>query len=92
MSTIIRDNSRSTGGRIDRARLAACGVGDHALRLPQAERLIAASSPETLGEACREAASLFAPQSDLHADAAYRGHLIGALLARAVARAWGIPP
>ncbi len=75
------------GKRISRARLAVCGVGDHALRLPAAEQMIVAA--DALPDACRRAAALLTPQTDLHASADYRTHLTGILLERAITRARG---
>ena len=69
----------------NRARIAICGLGDQARRLPEAERLIETAAG--LPDACRRAAALFAPHTDLHATADYRTHLIAVLLERAITRA-----
>lgn len=71
-------------GRIADPRIGAFGVGDVPLRLTEAEAALAGQEP---GEAAFDAAVAAAmaavqPESDIHADGAYRRALLGTLLGR----------
>jgi CO/xanthine dehydrogenase FAD-binding subunit len=77
------------GDRCTSARLACAGAGPVPSRLRAAEEIL---ERDGLGDAAIEAAaaraaSLVAPDSDIHASAAYRTHLTRVLTARALRRA-----
>lgn len=77
------------GGRIATARIALTGAGGTPIRATAAEEVLAGQEPgpelfAAAAEAAREAA---APDSDLHASADYRRHLIGVLSKRALEQA-----
>jgi len=79
-----------SGGRIADARVAAMGVADTPLRLRKAENALhgsdgRAEDARRFAEAVRASVS---PSNDIHASAAYRQHLIGALAEKAFAAAW----
>jgi carbon-monoxide dehydrogenase medium subunit len=73
-------------GRISRVAIAACGVGDRAVRLEAAERSLIGKAPSA--ELSREAGQIAAgevdPQSDVNADEAYRLDLVRTLVRRTV--------
>lgn len=75
-------------GRIGRARLAALGAGDTALRLAGVEALLEgqALDAEVIAEAKARAAAEADPPEDVHAGAAYRRQALGALVGRALGR------
>jgi len=77
-------------GKIGDARFALCGIGSGPVRLSEAERLLTGQvpSPALLREAGHLAARSVTPQSDLHADADYRRHLIDVLLQQVAAAAF----
>jgi len=77
------------GGKIARASLALCGVGDRPVRAGAAEAMLVGEQPgaelyRAAAAAVREAVE---PDSDVHASAAYRRHLAGVLAERALALA-----
>jgi CO/xanthine dehydrogenase FAD-binding subunit len=77
-------------GVIAEARIAMTGVGPVPKRASEAEALLKGRQPEAalvdqMKAAVRADAS---PETDLHASAAYRRHLVGVLAGRAVAAAW----
>jgi carbon-monoxide dehydrogenase medium subunit len=77
-------------GRVVDARVAAMGVADTPLRLRKAEDALhgsrsGAEGASRFAEAVRASVS---PSDDIHASAAYRKHLIGALAEKALAAAW----
>jgi carbon-monoxide dehydrogenase medium subunit len=77
------------GQRCTAARLATAGAGPVPIRLRAAEEILerdGLSEPAIEAAACR-AAELVAPDSDLHASAAYRKNLTRVLTARALRRA-----
>ncbi len=78
-----------SAGRCREARLAGIGFAPCAIRIAPAERLLAGSdlSPEALLEAGNAATAFVEPGSDIHADAAYRKHLAGVLVVRALQEA-----
>jgi len=73
--------------RIDVARVVAFGVADRPIRIEAAEAALVGTSPTE--ETCAAAAALVSevvdPPSDIHASAAYRTRLCGALARRALA-------
>lgn len=73
-------------GRIGRARLAALGAGDTALRLSGVEALIEgqALDAEVIAEARDLAAAEADPPDDVHADSGYRRQALAALVGRAL--------
>jgi CO/xanthine dehydrogenase FAD-binding subunit len=85
-------------GRCSFARLAAAGVAGTPVRLGSAEEILEREgvSESAIDAAAARASELVDPESDLHASAAYRRHLIRVLTARAlrraVARASGVRP
>jgi carbon-monoxide dehydrogenase medium subunit len=79
-----------SGGTIMQARIALTGVGATAMRAKDAEALLNGRplDPEALNgvmDAVRESVE---PNTDLHASADYRRHLVGVLARRAVDAAW----
>jgi CO/xanthine dehydrogenase FAD-binding subunit len=77
-------------GRITQARIAMTGVDETARRADDAEAMLAG---QALAPALRDAAidavrSSVAPNTDLHASADYRRHLVGVLAGRALEAAW----
>jgi len=80
--------------RVDRlagdVRIAVTGVGETPIRPKAAEKLLEGQTldPEVLGAVVNTLRDTVAPNSDLHASADYRRHLVGVLAARAIADAW----
>src|SRR5882724_11924187 len=77
-------------GAIVQARIATTGVAPTARRVPDAEAMLAGTmldqgADDAVIAAVRAAAE---PQTDLHASADYRRHLVGVLAGRALAAAW----
>lgn len=77
-------------GRIHAARVAMMGVGDMPLRLETVEAVLAGQvlSEKSIAVAVQAARDSLEPRQDLHASPEYRRHLAGALLERALRRAW----
>jgi carbon-monoxide dehydrogenase medium subunit len=77
-------------GAIGEARIAMTGVGPIPKRASKAEALLKGRRPEgPLVQQVKEAVRAEArPETDLHASADYRRHLVGVLAGRAVAAAW----
>ena len=75
--------------RIADARLAVCGLSRGAIRLEAGERELKNERPmgPLIAEAAHAAAMSIEPQSDLHASADYRRHLVEALTTVALERA-----
>jgi CO/xanthine dehydrogenase FAD-binding subunit len=78
------------GGKISEARMAMTGVDETARRADGAEAMLAG---QALTPALREAAidavrASVTPNTDLHASADYRRHLVGVLAGRALDAAW----
>jgi carbon-monoxide dehydrogenase medium subunit len=73
------------------ARLATAGAGPVPVRLRGAEEILERDglSERTIAAAAARAAELVAPDSDIHASAAYRRHLTGVLTGRALRRVAG---
>lgn len=72
--------------RIGEARLALTGVGDRPVRAREAERRLTGESlaPAVLADAAEAARRAIDPGSDIHATAAYRRHVAGVLVQRAL--------
>lgn len=75
---------------ITHARLGVMGVSDRAMRIPQAEQhlLGRACDESVLDEVVSQVRQAVEPDTDLHASADYRRHLIGVLVRRALKAAW----
>jgi CO/xanthine dehydrogenase FAD-binding subunit len=79
-----------TGGEIAEARIAIAGSDERAVRAGKAEALLRGRALESkLLDAAGEAAcACVTPNTDLHASADYRRHLVGVLTAKALTAAW----
>jgi carbon-monoxide dehydrogenase medium subunit len=77
-------------GRITQARIAMTGVDETAKRAGDAEAMLVGQALEpVLRDAIIDAVrSSVTPNTDLHASADYRRHLVGVLAGRALAAAW----
>jgi CO/xanthine dehydrogenase FAD-binding subunit len=77
-------------GTIAEARIAVMGVGKTPLRMSEAEAMLAGQtvSPDLLDKAAEAVRAAVEPETDLHASADYRRHLIGVLTQRTLADAW----
>ena len=75
--------------KIASAALAVCGVGDRAQRLRSVEASLIGGSPnsDAFARAGEQAGAALDPQTDLHADAAYRRDLVRTLMERALVAA-----
>lgn len=78
-----------SGDAVSDIRLAACGVGAGPVRLSAAEQVIRSGGvgENAVTDAAKAASESVDPTSDLHATAAYRRRLAGAMTARALAKA-----
>jgi carbon-monoxide dehydrogenase medium subunit len=76
----------TTGGRIVRARLSAMGAGDTTTRLHGVEALLDGEvlDDALIREAGDAASNAAEPSSDVHATAAYRAHVTGSLVRKAL--------
>lgn len=76
-------------GRCGSARIALLSVADGPLRATAAEAALTGAEPnqEAVRSAADDAAREVDPPADIHATAAYRRHLVGVLVRRALARA-----
>ncbi len=81
---------RGEGNRCTMARIALCGVGATALRVPEAERALEAQgiTDQALRDAARQVERAVDPPGDVHASAEYRRHVAGVLVTRAAKEAW----
>ena len=79
-----------TDGAVSEARIAVTGVGSKPLRISEAETLLVGHAPnaELIAEVSTLVRALVEPNTDLHASAGYRRHLIGVLVGRALDAAW----
>ena len=77
------------GSTVRRASLAVTGVDGVPVRAVDAERLLigAPLSAESMAAAAESVRRTLEPQDDIHATAAYRRHLAGILIVRALTRA-----
>ena len=78
------------GEAVGSARIAMTGVGDTPLRAPAAEALLVGNrvAPDLLEAVAEAVRAECSPESDLHASADYRRHLVGILAQRVLAAAW----
>jgi CO/xanthine dehydrogenase FAD-binding subunit len=78
------------GGTVAEARIAVMGVGKTPLRMSAAEAMLAGQtvSPGLLEQVAEAVRAAVEPETDLHASADYRRHLIGVLMQRTLADAW----
>lgn len=82
---------RMDGGSIAEARIGLTNMGPSPVRASAVEAaLVGASTLEAIAAAAEHAAEGTSPNSDIHAEAAYREHLARVLTKRAVAAAAGI--
>ena len=81
--------TKGNDGSIREISIAACGISSKPVRLAAAEAALKGKPllPETLEKAARSAAEAVTADDDLHATAAYRRHLVGVLVKRAVQKA-----
>lgn len=81
---------RDSENRIQNLKLAAMGVGETPLRLPEIEKLLVNKpySEDLVAAAAERLASALAPNTDLHASASYRLHLASELLKKTLKSAW----
>jgi len=81
---------KSEDGLVTEARISLMGVDETPLRAMAAEELLIgkALDPALVEQVCKSAQDLVNPNSDLHASADYRRHLVGALTGRALDAAW----
>ncbi len=79
-----------TEARIAEARIAVMGVGKTPLRMPAAEAMLVGQtvSSDLLEQAAEAVRAAVEPETDLHASADYRRHLVGVLTQRTLADAW----
>jgi len=78
------------GDRVSNARIGMMGVGETPMRAAEAEELLM-SAPLDDRHVLAAVSSIRAavePNTDLHASADYRRHLVGVLAERAIRRAW----
>lgn len=81
--------TKAGDGSIKDISLAACGISSTPVRLAASEAALRGRplASETLEKASRAAAEAVTADDDLHATAAYRKHLLGVLVKRAVQKA-----
>jgi carbon-monoxide dehydrogenase medium subunit len=77
------------GGVVSDARIVLIGVGQTALRRPDAERLLVGTSGDAASVAAAGAAAAadLEPASDLHGTSAYRRHVAGVMVRRTLEQA-----
>lgn len=77
------------GGTVAEARIAIMGVGKTPRRMSEAEAMLAGKtlSPDLLERAADAVRATVEPETDLHASADYRRHLVGVLTQRTLADA-----
>jgi len=77
-------------GKVTQARIGVMGVGDTPMRMHDAETILfdQACDEQTLDEVVQAVRDAVEPNTDLHASADYRRHLVGVLARRAVITAW----
>lgn len=80
----------AANGVIAEARIAMMGIGETAMRATDVEKLLTGQQPtqELIDEAVASIRSVVEPNTDLHASADYRRHLVGVLARRALLSAW----
>jgi carbon-monoxide dehydrogenase medium subunit len=77
-------------GKVAQARIAIAGADERAVRANEAEALLKGRTlaPKLLDAACEAARACVNPNTDLHASADYRRHLVGVLAGKALDGAW----
>jgi CO/xanthine dehydrogenase FAD-binding subunit len=78
----------SRDGHAWNVRIAVMGVGDTPARMPEAEAILEGNSPDVLPAVIDAVRGAVDPNTDLHASADYRRHLVGVLAGRAITAAW----
>ena len=80
----------ASAGKVAHARIAMMGIGDTPLRATVAEALLPgrACDEKAVSETVAAIRAAVEPNTDLHASADYRRHLVGVLARRALAAAW----
>lgn len=80
---------RDSGGLIAEASVAACGIGSRPLRLEAVEQAVLGTGldEDDLSAAVAASEQYVTAPDDIHATTAYRRHLLGGLLRRALTRA-----
>jgi len=80
----------SDGDRISNIRIGMTGIGETPMRATDAENLLAGQlySDTTVAAAVEAIRAAVEPNTDLHASAEYRRHLVGVLAHRAIVKAW----
>lgn len=86
MAGVAASLTLDENGRIADARLALCGVASVPIRATAAEAGLVGAAPtaDTFLGAASEATALLDPPDDVHATAAYRKHITGVLVGRAL--------
>jgi carbon-monoxide dehydrogenase medium subunit len=81
--------AKAPDGSLAEVALAACGVSSRPVRLTAAEAVLKgrALTKDVLDKAAQAAAEAVTAEDDIHATAAYRKHLVGVLVKRAVHKA-----
>jgi len=81
---------KADNGRISDARISLMGGDEIPLRATEAEEMLVgkALEPALAEQVCDSVQDLVTPNSDLHASADYRRHLIGTMTGRALDAAW----
>jgi CO/xanthine dehydrogenase FAD-binding subunit len=79
---------RRQDGRARDVRIAVTGVGGTPLRMTDAERVLEETGMAALPDAIAVIRGAVEPNTDPHASADYRRHLVGVLAARALTAAW----
>lgn len=77
-------------GVVSEVRIGMMGVGETAMRATEAETVLTGQkwATQILDEAVESIRSAVEPNTDLHASADYRRHLVGVLARRALVSAW----
>jgi carbon-monoxide dehydrogenase medium subunit len=77
-------------GKIAQVRIAVAGADERAIRASEAEALLKGRELQTglRDAACEAVRTCVSPNSDLHASADYRRHLVGVLADKALSAAW----
>ena len=79
-----------SGGKIENASVAACGIGSKPIRLPEVETVLTGSEwTDEIAKRAVEASRQYVTASDdMHASAGYRAHLLSSLLKRTLSQAY----
>lgn len=80
----------ASAGRVTQSRIAMMGVGETPMRATGAEALLGGQACDEglIDKAVEAVRASVEPNTDLHASADYRRHLVGVLARRAIATAW----